>query len=160
MPKKVVSTTWECDICGDDYATRKEAVACEREGIIAPAVHIGQSVKVRYPNGDIHGAIVCGITSTFFTSMFYHEGPVSYMVCLENGEVRPADRKMLIPEKSVRHALQPSNVKDWDQFWRAFKRDETEMRKRTRDYLKTHGAKYALRGRKLVFIGKKETKKE
>lgn len=152
MPKKIVSTIWECDICGDEFESRSEALKCERQGIFAPAVHMGQMVDVRYPNGETHEAMVCHIHEEYSTFPFLHEGPLSYMICLENGAVRPVERKLISPKTSIYwEAKQPPNVANWDAFWRMFRRDDPDMRKRVQEYLRTHGAEYALRRGKLKF---------
>lgn len=151
MPKKKTITIWACSICGEEWESRAEAFRCERQGIFAPAVHMGQMVDVRYPNGDSYEGMVCHIASEFFTSPFLHEGPLSYMVCLENGNVRSVDIELVWSKHTSRAVRQPPNVGSWDLFWRKFKRDNRETRKLVQHYLRLHGAVFTLKDGKLKF---------
>lgn len=137
MPRKITTVTWECTLCDDEHATKREALSCERRGIVRPLYRMGQPVKMYIARSEEpRPGTVCQIWTDYLYPHL-HDGNIIYIVCLSerlgDGHLHPADAEHLEPVRGP--APEGRNVKNWDEFWKMFGRSDKAARRAVRRYL-------------------------
>lgn len=139
MPQKIVSTTWECKLCDHEYAAKRLAVGCERQGIIPPRFRMGQMVRESHANGDWSSAMVCQVwTDDLYP--FVHDGTLTYIICLEKpwakGHFLRTSTADNLQTSDSGSAKDHRNVRNWNEFWKLFGRDNLAARRAVRRFIR------------------------